>query len=79
MLLLFILKVSKIVPISGCFYNIGQNICRIFLVLKQFLFITSETELRYYYQKLNVRVESRVAERHKTQDPRAKHDGLCLF
>ena len=40
-------------------YNLGQNIWRLFDVLAQFLFTTSETELDYYHQK----VSSRVAER----------------
>ena len=31
-----------------------------------FFFTTSETELDYYYQKVNVRVASRVDERLKT-------------
>ena len=33
--------------------------------LAQFVFTTSETEIDYYYQKVNVRVASRVAERLK--------------
>ena len=47
-------------------YNLGQNIWRLFHVLAQFLFITSETELDYYDQKVIVR----VAERLKTKDLR---------
>ena len=47
-------------------YNFGQNIWRLFHFLAQFLFTTSETELDYYHQKMNVRVASRVAERLKT-------------
>ena len=46
--------------------NLGQNIWRLFHFLAQFLFTTSETELDYYQQKVNVRVASRVAERLKT-------------
>ena len=37
-------------------YNLGQNIWRVFHVLLQFLFTTSETELEYYHQKVSVRV-----------------------
>ena len=33
--------------------NLGQNICRHFHVLAQFLFTISETELDYYHQKMN--------------------------
>ena len=50
-------------------YNLGQNICRSFHFLPQFLFTTSETELDYH-QKVNVRVSSRVTEQIKTQDLR---------
>ena len=39
-------------------FNIGQNICRLFHLLEQFLFTTSETELDYYQQKVNVQVAS---------------------
>ena len=42
--------------------NLGLNVCRLFHFLARFLFITSEMELAYYYQKTNVRVVSRVAE-----------------
>ena len=45
-----------------------QNICRLFQFLTQFVFTTSETELDYYNQKVNVRVASRVAEQRKTSD-----------
>ena len=38
--------------------NLGQNICRLFHVLAQFLFTTSETELDYYHQRVNVWVAS---------------------
>ena len=48
------------------FYNVRQNICRLFRVLSQFFFTTSETELDYYHQRVSVRVASRVAERLKT-------------
>ena len=47
-------------------YNRGQNIWRLFHVLAHFLYTTGETELDYYYQKVSVRVASRVAERLKT-------------
>ena len=43
--------------------NLGQSICRFFHVLAQFHFITSEVELDYYHQKVNVQVASRVAKR----------------
>ena len=46
--------------------NLVQNICRLFYVLAQFIFTTSKTELDYYYQKVNVRVASRVVEWLKT-------------
>ena len=39
-----------------------------FPVLAQFLFNTSETELDYYHQKVNVRVTSRPDERLKIDD-----------
>ena len=41
--------------------NLGQNICRLFHFLAQFLFTTSKTELDYYHQKVSARVASRVA------------------
>ena len=41
-----------------------------FSLFAQFLFTTSETELGYYHQKVNVRVASRAAERLKTWDLR---------
>ena len=47
-------------------YNIGQNICKLFYFLAQFAFTTTETDLEYYYQKMNERVAERVAERLKT-------------
>ena len=50
--------------------NLGQNICSLFHFLAQFVFITTETELHYYHQKVNVRVASWVAERLTTLDPR---------
>ena len=46
-------------------YNLGQSICRLFNFLALFVFITSETELDYYQQKVNVRVVLRVAEQLK--------------
>ena len=39
-------------------YNLGQNIWRLFYVLAQFLFTTSETILDYHHQKVNVRIVS---------------------
>ena len=41
------------------------NICRLFHVLAQILFITSEMELDYYHQKVNVSVISQVAKQQK--------------
>ena len=41
-------------------HNLGQNICRLFHVFAQFLFSTSEAELDYYHQKVNVRVAERL-------------------
>ena len=48
--------------------NLEQNICRLFYFLTQFVFTTNETDLYYYYQKLNVRVASGVAEQLKTEE-----------
>ena len=50
------------------FYNLGQNIQILFHFLVEFVFTTSEKELDYYHQKVNVRIASGVAERLKTQD-----------
>ena len=47
-------------------YDFGQNIWRLAHSLTQLFFTTSETELDYYHQKVNVRVASRVVERLKT-------------
>ena len=47
-------------------FNLGQNICRLFHLLAQFFFTTSETELDFYHQKVSARIASRVAERLKT-------------
>ena len=46
-------------------FAILQNICRLFHVLAQFLFYTSEMELDYYHQKVNVRVILRVSKQQK--------------
>ena len=46
-------------------YNLGQNVCRLFHFLAQFVSITSETELACYDQNMNVRVTSRVAEQRR--------------
>ena len=35
-------------------YNLGQNICRLFHFLAQLVLTTSETELHYYHQKVNM-------------------------
>ena len=52
-------------------YNLGQNICRLFLLfLEQFLFTISETEPDYYHQKASERVASQATERLKTLDLR---------
>ena len=51
-------------------YNFGQSICRLFHVLVQFFFTTSETELDYYHQKVTERIASQVAERFKTYEIR---------
>ena len=51
-------------------HNLGQNICRLFHILAQFILTTNETELDYYHHRVNVRVASRVAERLKSQDLR---------
>ena len=56
--------------VSSKQYDLGQNIWRLFHFSAQFFFTTSETELGYYHQKVNVRVASRVAERLKTYDLR---------
>ena len=47
-------------------YNLGQTIRRLFYFLAQFVFTTSEMEVDYHHQKVNVRVASRVAKRLKT-------------
>ena len=44
-------------------HNLGQNICRLFHVLAQFLFTTSKTKPDFYQQKVNARIASRVSER----------------
>ena len=44
-----------------CTYNVGQNICGLFHVETKFLFTINETEPGYYYQKVNIRLASRVA------------------
>ena len=42
--------------------NLRQNICRLFALFStQFVFATSEKELDYYHQKVNVRVAPRVS------------------
>ena len=33
--------------------NLGQNVCRIFHILVQFLFVSGERELDYYQQNLD--------------------------
>ena len=48
------------------FYSLGQNIFRLSRVLAHYLFTTSEMELDYYHQHVNVRVASQVTESRKT-------------
>ena len=48
------------------FYNLFHNILRLFDVLPNFSFTTSETMLDHYFQIWYIRVDSRVAERLKT-------------
>lgn len=43
-----------------------EHICQLFHVLAQFFFTTSETQLDYCHQKINVRVSLQVAEWLKT-------------
>ena len=43
--------------------HLGQNICLLVHILALLLFTTSETELYYYHPKVNVGVDSQVAER----------------
>ena len=47
-------------------YNHEQNCCRFSNFLEQLSFTTSESELDYYHQKVNLWVASRVAEWLKT-------------
>ena len=44
----------------------GQNICRLFHVLAQFLLTTNQSELDNYHLKLNAQDAIRVANRIKT-------------
>ena len=60
----------KNTPSYVSYHNAGQNICRLFHVSTQVLFTGSETELNYYYQKVNIEVASQVAERSKAQNMR---------
>ena len=41
------------IPELKAFYNLGQNIRRLFHFLAKFVFTTSETELDYYHQKVS--------------------------
>ena len=45
--------------------QLGQNICRLFHFLAQFVFTTCEKELDYLH-KVNVRAAERAAERPET-------------
>ena len=58
-------------------YNLGQNICRLFHFLAQFVFPTSKTELDYYHHRVNARVPSRVAERLKERLKDLRKLGNC--
>ena len=50
---------SKKYKLKGKFPdNLGLCICRLFHVLAQLPFTTRETELDYYYQKVNVRLKT---------------------
>ena len=49
-------------------HNLGQNICRFFHFLTQFLFTTGKARLDYYHEKVNVQAAKRIAERLKTYD-----------
>ena len=46
-------------------YHHEKNICRLFRILAQFIFATNEREIDCYYQKVNKRIVSQVAERLK--------------
>ena len=48
------LKIQKL--IEKLPENFEQIICRLFQVLTQFMFTTSETEVDYYHQKVNAEV-----------------------
>ena len=61
---------TTILENDGMLNSFGQNFCRLFHFSSQFIFTTSQTELDYYHQKVNVRVVPRVAERLKTYDLR---------
>ena len=52
------------------FYNQFNDILRLFDVLPNFPFTTSETMYDYYLQTWHIRVASRVAERLKTYNLR---------
>ena len=47
-----------------------------FHILAQFPFTTSESELDYHHEKVNLRVASRIAERLKTTDFRKFQENL---
>ena len=51
-------------------YNPGHNTLKLYNILVQIRFTTSNMKLDIYYSKLGIRVSSRVAERLKTYDPR---------
>ena len=45
------------------FRQLLTNFCRLFRILAQLPFTTSELELDYYHQKVNVQVATQSAER----------------
>ena len=51
---------------TGSTYNQFHNILRLFNILPNFAFTTSETMDNYYLQRWYIRVASRVAKRLKT-------------
>ena len=51
-------------------YNHGKIFSRFSHILTQFLITTSEWELDYYHEKVNVKVASQVAKPRKTWDLR---------
>ena len=50
------------------FYNHGQNICRLFDALAEFLLTTTESELDYYHQEMIMRVSLQFVELLNTKN-----------